>query len=270
MDLSTGTAIADGWHIQGSAIDYYQASAPTTRPDGMTALDASDYGRRWYNTSTGVESIYTVGGWGVFANTNWQGQIVRITSGSGNWTVPGGVHKIRVKCVGGGGGGCGGDLGSAVSSGGNGNATTFAGATTGPGGGGAAQNLGGAAPATPAGEPGCNGLYFYGAGGSAVLNSGGQGGGSTGGRGGLTGTVAAAGGFGGGGGGGGGGLSTGTVIGGGGGGGTSICDLLGDMLTVAPGDVIAYSVGAGGAGSAGTNGQQAGADGGSGIIIIEY
>jgi len=35
----------------------------------------------------------------------WRGEKVLLTSGSGNWTVPDGVRKIRVTCVGGGGGG---------------------------------------------------------------------------------------------------------------------------------------------------------------------
>jgi hypothetical protein len=63
MDLATGTASADGWHIQGSAVDYYQSSAPTTRPDGVTALDVNDYGRRWTHSVTLVQSVYTSTGW---------------------------------------------------------------------------------------------------------------------------------------------------------------------------------------------------------------
>jgi hypothetical protein len=67
MDLSTGTASADGWHIQGSAISYYQASAPTTRPDGVTALDANDYGRLWVSSSTGLVYVYLpTTGWTVY------------------------------------------------------------------------------------------------------------------------------------------------------------------------------------------------------------
>ena len=70
MDLSSGAAASDGWHRQGSAIDYYQASAPTTRPDGVTALDASDYGRRWVRTGDRAELVYTASGWVALLYTN--------------------------------------------------------------------------------------------------------------------------------------------------------------------------------------------------------
>lgn len=63
MDLSSGTLSADGWHKQGSALTYYAASAPTLRPDGITSLNALDYGRLWYNTSSGLTSTYTASGW---------------------------------------------------------------------------------------------------------------------------------------------------------------------------------------------------------------
>jgi hypothetical protein len=70
MDLSSGAASADGWHIQGSAISFYSASSPTVRTDGATALDASDYGRLWYNTSTGALSVYTATGWVQFSSAS--------------------------------------------------------------------------------------------------------------------------------------------------------------------------------------------------------
>lgn len=65
-DLSSGTAALEGWHKQGSAISYYAATAPTTRPDGTTALDSSDYGRLWYKTDTGLAYVYTSTGWVAF------------------------------------------------------------------------------------------------------------------------------------------------------------------------------------------------------------
>jgi hypothetical protein len=43
---STGTAI----HKAGSARIYYQAAAPTLRPDGVTVLGASDTGRLWIDS----------------------------------------------------------------------------------------------------------------------------------------------------------------------------------------------------------------------------
>ncbi|MGK3946126.1 hypothetical protein ABK046_48225, partial [Streptomyces caeruleatus] len=63
---------------------------------------------------------------------NGIGAIEQITSGSGNWTVPAGVYRIKATVVGAGGAGAGGIGGS------NGGSTTF-GALTG-GGGGAADS----------------------------------------------------------------------------------------------------------------------------------
>lgn len=59
---SGGSVAADMVHKQGSARAYYQASAPTLRPDGVTALGASDYGRLWVG-STGNQYVYTSSGW---------------------------------------------------------------------------------------------------------------------------------------------------------------------------------------------------------------
>lgn len=44
-----------GWHREGSAKAYYEASAPTNRPDGSTALSSDDAGRLWLNS--GAQSI---------------------------------------------------------------------------------------------------------------------------------------------------------------------------------------------------------------------
>lgn len=64
--LSSGLAGEDGWHRGGSAKVYFQSGAPTTRPDGSTALTAEDNGRVWisstdyklrvYNHAAGVTS----------------------------------------------------------------------------------------------------------------------------------------------------------------------------------------------------------------------
>lgn len=51
--------------------------------------------------------------------------IVRLTSGSGNWTVPVGVTRIKVTCVGGGGGGGGGMSGGYQWAGGGGGGTNI-------------------------------------------------------------------------------------------------------------------------------------------------
>jgi hypothetical protein len=207
----------------------------------MKQLMADDLGTGW-------EALLKVASINIF-----QGQKVLLTSGSGNWTVPSGVTQIRVTCIGGGGGGGGGGTGS-PGNGGTGGSTTFTGATTGVGGSGGGAyvgslGIGGAGPAGGAGSAG-----------SSSGNSPGCGGGA----GGAPGAVGSYGG------GGGGGPSVSAGYGGGGGGGTLISLVPASVLSVTPGALIAYSVGAGGsAGAAGTNGS-AGGVGGSGLIIIEY
>jgi len=59
------TQATHGIHRKGSAICYYQAAAPTLRPDGVTALTDADQGRLWLDTDTDILSVYkgTVLGW---------------------------------------------------------------------------------------------------------------------------------------------------------------------------------------------------------------
>ena len=172
---------------------------------------------------------------------NGVGALEIITTGSGNWTVPAGVYRIKATAVGGGGGGYNG--GSLAYNGGD---TTF-GALTGSGG------KGGSTSSGVGGSASGGTLNITG-------GSGGQidpcGGGSTQGFGGVArpGTSESGAGYGGGGGGG-----TSGSGNGGGGGGTAI-----KVISVEPGDLIAYSVG--GSGSAGS----ASGAGAHGIIIIEY
>ncbi len=52
-----------GEHIAGSAMAYYQATAPTLRPDGVTALSSADYGRVWVDSDDKSVYTYTSGGW---------------------------------------------------------------------------------------------------------------------------------------------------------------------------------------------------------------
>jgi len=162
---------------------------------------------------------------------NGVGAIEAITTGSGNWTVPDGVYRIKVTAVGGGGGGGHGGGGSSGTSGGN---TTF-GALTANGG---------------AGGSGAGGTASGGTASGGEINFSG----GTGGAGGIQ-TIAGSSMFGNGGGYGAGGFGI-TSGCGGGGGGASI-----DVLSVEPGDLIAYAVGAAGGGAS---------PGASGIIIIEY
>ena len=49
---TAGGATGHGWHREGSAKGYYQALAPTTRPDAVQALDTNDEGRMWVDSDT--------------------------------------------------------------------------------------------------------------------------------------------------------------------------------------------------------------------------
>lgn len=177
---------------------------------------------------------------------NGIGAIAVLTSGSGNWTVPDGVYRIKVTAVGGGGGGMG-STGSATAGG----DTTFSTITA--NGGGAATTVGGAGGSASGGDINIAGQAGgYGAGGSSFLGFGAH---VTMGGNGLSGAGYGAGG--------GGSEAGGVSAFGGGGGGSAI-----KILTVAPGDSIAYSVGTKGTGP--TSGFWDGGDGTAGIIIIEY
>lgn len=70
MNLSSGTAGADGWHKKGGGIPYFQASEPTTRPDGITSLNADDNGRRWIRSTDYAESVYDHPSWVPVTVTN--------------------------------------------------------------------------------------------------------------------------------------------------------------------------------------------------------
>lgn len=54
-----------GEHLAGSAKTYHQATAPTLRPDGTTALDADDAGRLWLDTDDGRLFRWTGSAWAV-------------------------------------------------------------------------------------------------------------------------------------------------------------------------------------------------------------
>ncbi len=163
---------------------------------------------------------------------NGVGALEIITSGSGNWTVPDGVYRVKVSATGAGGGGGG------VGSGGNGGDTTFS--TITGGGGKAGDSYGvqtGSATAT-GGTLNITGMTAEGNNGAgSMFGCGGRE---------LSGTDIAPT-YGGGG------------FSGGGGGATAI-----KVFSVEPGDLLAYAIGSSGA--AGTGGQA----GAGGIIIIEY
>jgi hypothetical protein len=171
---------------------------------------------------------------------NGIGAITKLTSGSGNWTVPDGVYRIKATVIGGGGGGDG-----SSGSGTSGGSTTF-GAITCTGGGGGTGSLGSAGSGSGGDvnmSGGVGGSYI---GGSTLLGFGGVKP--------YSGDGTNATGYGSGGG-------SGGVYGGGAGG----CSIA--VISVEPGDLIAYSVGSGGTGGTGAD---TGGNGAGGIIIIEY
>lgn len=52
-----------GEHKAGSAVSYYQASAPTKRPDTTTDLDSDDAGRVWVDSDTKEVFIWDGNSW---------------------------------------------------------------------------------------------------------------------------------------------------------------------------------------------------------------
>lgn len=52
-----------GEHKAGSAVSYYQADAPTLRPDGATSLGSADAGRIWIDSDTKYVYIWTGSAW---------------------------------------------------------------------------------------------------------------------------------------------------------------------------------------------------------------
>ena len=63
MNLLSGVVANDGYHKPGSSKDYYQADAPTLRPDGVTALTADDNGRRWVRSTDNINHVYIHPNW---------------------------------------------------------------------------------------------------------------------------------------------------------------------------------------------------------------
>lgn len=191
---------------------------------------------------------------------NGIGAIATLTSGSGNWTVPAGVYRVKYTVTAPGGGGGGRGAGAAngsdatnttfnstiIAVGGKGGATTsIAGPVGGAATGGTVNIPGGGGEAGDGGSVGkSGGASFWGGGGGAcgsasnglAADAYGAGGG------GAHGASAAA--------------CSGSA------GGTCI-----GILSVTPGDLIPYVIGTVGAGGAG---EQTGGDGADGIIVLEY
>ena len=197
-----------------------------TAPTAYTTLDSDDLGANKILRAATMSALdsnpVAIAQRGTGAPwLNGIGAIATLTSGSGNWTVPTGVYRIKVTAVGGGG------EGGATLNGLGGTSSTFGGLTGGGASGGSLTGTAGAGGSSSGGTlniPGIAGgtpvyLGTYGAGGA------GSGGGGSGGSGGVC--IA--------------------------------------VLSVEPGDLVAYSVGT--PGSGGSGGGQAGQ---AGIIILEY
>lgn len=151
---SGGSATADFLHKAGSAKAYYEASAPTVRPDGSTALAAADAGRIWVDsagkeawvwdgsafarivpsaTTTLLLSSAVVSGnvqtstltANAVTATSFIGAVTRgiksITA-TGDWTVPANITRVKVRVVGAGGNGGSGIAGTDGGYGGGGGA----------------------------------------------------------------------------------------------------------------------------------------------------
>lgn len=60
----TGGSVAEDWlHKPGSAKAYYQAAAPTLRPDGVTTLNSADAGRIWVDSDTNFVYAWDGSAW---------------------------------------------------------------------------------------------------------------------------------------------------------------------------------------------------------------
>lgn len=233
----------------GGVLSAFSETDPNIVEPALNAQDfASDYADAIARRDVGATYL------------NGIGSIEKITAGSGNWTVPAGVYRVKYTVTGAGGGG--GGRGTPTDGSGGGDTTfnttivaaggiggTTIGTSTPPLGGigsGGYINLrgggGGAPSASIAGRDG--GASYWGPGGTAVAaeeagrnaDNYGGGGGNASDSGGSSGS----------------GSAGGTCIG---------------ILSVTPGDLIPYSVGAAGAGGTGT---YTGGDGAGGVIVLEY
>lgn len=100
MDLSGGDAATDGWFRAGAAKVYGGSSAPTTRPDGVTALTADDNGRVWRRSTDGLLHVYVHGtGWVAIATTaaTADRMVLRDASGRAKVAAPADADDVARK-----------------------------------------------------------------------------------------------------------------------------------------------------------------------------
>lgn len=155
-----------------------------TAPTAYTTLDSDDLGANKILRAATMSALdsnpVAIAQRGTGAPwLNGIGAIATLTSGSGNWTVPAGVYRIKVTAIGGGGGG------GATLNGSNGTSSTFGALTAGYG---VLGTLGGAAgaggtatggdinaPGRTGGEPAYISTYGAGGAGSGGGGNGGSG-----------------------------------------------------------------------------------------------
>ncbi len=65
--VACATAGVGGEHKAGSGRPYYQSTAPTLRPDGVTALGASDAGREWIDSDDNSRHVWSGTAWVAYA-----------------------------------------------------------------------------------------------------------------------------------------------------------------------------------------------------------
>lgn len=258
VDITCGAVTSKDFRFSSAQLDeggVLPAFSETDPGIAKGALNALTFAERYANNEIAQFAQRGAGQpW-----LNGVGAITTYTTGSGNFTVPDGVYRLKYTVTGGGGGGGGRDSGGPGSDGGD---STLNGTITAGGGIGGSNNAGagptgGTASGGDINIPGGGGTAGDGssvgkAGGASFWGGGGAGCGSgsngidadaygAGGGGAHGASIAAAS-----------GSAAGTCIG---------------ILSVTPGQLIPYSVGAGGAGGTGT---YTGGAGASGIIVLEY
>jgi hypothetical protein len=84
FELGTTPDADQGRHKAGSAVAWYQATFPTKRPDGVTALDVNDTGRILIDSYNAGHAVYVY----VYGLTGGYSTLTNGTpSGSGPWYV---------------------------------------------------------------------------------------------------------------------------------------------------------------------------------------
>jgi len=78
--VALATGGAGGEHLAGSAKVFYQASAPTKRPDTATSFTADDYGRIFIDSTTKEAYVYTASGFVKIATTTFIASGVTVTA----------------------------------------------------------------------------------------------------------------------------------------------------------------------------------------------